>query len=221
MGKSEGTMIMGLILYFLRHGETTASRTGGFCGSLDPDLTPEGYEMAQDFAAAYKDLAWEAVFCSPMKRTVTTAQPLCEAVGLTPHLRDGLKEIAYGRWEGKTPEEVNREFHDEYVRWTADPGWNAPTGGEKGVDIARRSSMVLDEIERTHPSGSVLMVSHKATVRIMLCSLLGIDVGRYRYRLGMPVAALSIVEMMEQGPLLRVMGDRTHLRQSLRLRPGT
>ncbi len=212
---------MGLILYFLRHGETTASQTGGFCGSLDPDLTPEGYEMAQDFAAAYKDLAWEAVFCSPMKRTVATAQPLCKTVGLTPHLRDGLKEIAYGRWEGRTPEDVNREFHDQYVRWTADPGWNAPTAGEKGVDIARRSSMVLDEIERAHPSGNVLIVSHKATVRIMLCSLLGIDVGRYRYRLGMPVAALSIVEMMEQGPLLRVMGDRTHLRQSLRLRPGT
>jgi probable phosphoglycerate mutase len=81
--------------------------------------------------------------------------------------------------------------------------------------------MVLEEIERTHPSGNVLMVSHKATVRILLCSLLGIDVGRYRDRLSMPVAALSIVEMMEQGPLLLVLGDRTHLRQSLRLRLGT
>ena len=177
--------------------------------------------MARDFATAYRDLAWEAVFCSPLKRAVATAQPLCEAVGLNPHLREGLKEIAYGHWEGKTPEEVNHEFHDEYVRWLADPGWNAPTGGERGVDVARRSSMVLDEIERTHPSGNVLIVSHKATGRIMLCSLLGIDVGRYRDRLSMPVAALSIVEMTEQGPLLRVLGDRTHLRQSLRLRPGT
>jgi probable phosphoglycerate mutase len=141
-------------------------------------------------------------------------------VGLTTHLRDGLKEIAYGRWEGKTPNEVSREFHDEYVRWLSDPGWNAPTGGEKGVDISRRSSTVLDEIERTYPSGNVLVVSHKATTRIMLCSLLGIDVGRYRDRLGMPVAALSIVQMMERGPLLRVLGDRTHLRQSLRLGPG-
>ena len=137
---------------------------------------------------------------------MATAQPLCEAVGLTPQLRDGLKEIAYGQWEGKTPEEVNREFHDEYVSWLADPGWNAPTGGEKGVDIARRSSMVLEEIERTHPSGNVLVVSHKATVRIMLCSLLGIDVGRYRDRLSMPVAALSIVEMTGQGPLLKGTG---------------
>jgi broad specificity phosphatase PhoE len=212
---------MALFVYFLRHGETTASRTGGYCGTLDPDLTPAGNEMARDFAAAYRNISWAAAFCSPLKRAVATARPLCDAIGLTPNLREGLREIAYGRWEGKTPEEVNREFHDEYVRWLADAGWNAPTSGEKGVDIARRSSMVLDEIERTCPSGNVLVVSHKATVRIMLCSLLGIDVGRYRDRISMPVAALSIVEMTEQGPLLRVLGDRTHLRESLRLPLGT
>ena len=57
------------------------------------------------------------------------------------------------------------------------------------MDIARRSSLVLDEIERTHPEGNILVVSHKATTRIMLCSLLGIDVGRYRDRLSLPVAA--------------------------------
>lgn len=211
---------MGLTLYFLRHGETQASRTGRYCGVLDLDLTPEGYQMAEDFAAAYKSLPWVAVFASPLRRSVATARPLCAAVGLEMQLRDDLKEIAYGQWEGKTPEEVNRQFHDEYVRWLADPGWNAPTGGKRGVDVARRSSAVLEEIERTYPSGNVLVVSHKATARIMLCSWLGIDVGRYRDRLSMPVAALSIVEMTEQGPLLKVLGDRTHLRESLRLRPG-
>jgi broad specificity phosphatase PhoE len=212
---------MGLTLYFLRHGETEASRIGGYCGALDPDLSPEGHEMALDFAASYKGLSWGAIFCSPMRRTVATARPLYEAVGLKPHLSEGLKEIAYGRWEGKTPEEVDRQFHDEYVRWLADPGWNAPTGGERGVDISRRSSSVLDQIERAYDSGKVLVVSHKATIRIMLCSLLGIDVGRYRDRLSMPVASLSIVEMTEQGPLLKSLGDRSHLRERLRVRPGT
>ncbi len=212
---------MSLTLYFLRHGETPASLIGSHCGTLDPDLSAEGYEMARDFATVYKDLAWKAVFCSPLKRAMATAQPLCEAAGLVPHLRDGLKEIAFGQWEGKTPGEVNRQFHDEYVRWLADPGWNAPSGGERGVDIARRSSTVMDEIERTYLEGNVLVVSHKATTRIMLCSLLGIDVGRYRDRISMPVASLSIVEMTEQGPLLKLLGDRTHLRDSLRLRPGT
>lgn len=212
---------MSLTLYFLRHGETRVSRTGGYSGVLDVDLTREGHQMAEDFAAAYKSAPWAAVFCSPLRRAMDTARPLSTSVGLEIQQREGLTEISYGLWEGKTPEEVNRLFHDEYVSWLADPGWYAPTVGERGVDIARRSSMVLEEIERTYPSGNVLVVSHKATIRIILCSLLGIDVGRYRDRIDMPVAALTIVEITGQGPLLKVLGDRAHLRESLRLRPGT
>ena len=208
---------MSLIIYFLRHGETTASRTGGYCGTIDPDLTPAGYEMAEDFADAYKSLPWAAVFSSPLRRAVATAKPLCEAVGIRMQLKEGLKEIAYGQWEGKTPEDIDREFHDDYVRWLTEPGWTAPTEGQRGIDVARRSSLVLEEIEQACPMGNVLVVSHKATTRIMLCSLLGIDVGRFRDRMDMPVASVSIVEFAKHGPLLRVMGDRSYLRESLRL----
>ena len=171
-------LLMSLTIYFLRHGETTASKTGGYCGTLDVELTPEGAKMAEDFATAYKSLPWKAIFCSPLWRTIQTAKPLSALIGMDLQLREGLKEIAYGQWEGKTPAEVNREFHDEYVRWLADTGWNSPSGGEKGIEIARRSSAVLEEIEQTYDNGNVLVVSHKATIRIMLCSLLGIDVGR-------------------------------------------
>jgi len=212
---------MGMTLYFVRHGETEASRTGGYCGILDVDLTAEGYQMAEDLAATYKSLPWQAIFASPMRRTVATAKPLCEALGLDMNLRNGLQEIAYGSWEGKTAEQVSSQFHDEYVRWLADPGWNAPTGGEKGVCIARRSSLVMEEIEGAYSSGNVMVVSHKATIRIMLCSLLGIDVGRFRDRISMPVASVTMVEMTERGPLLRTLADRSHLRERLRQRSGT
>ena len=212
---------MSLTLYFLRHGETTASRTGGYCGTLNPALTPEGHQMAEDFADSYKSLPWVAVFSSPLRRAVDTARPLCEAAGIQLQQKEGLREIAYGHWEGKTPEEVNGEFHDSHVRWLADPGWNAPIGGERGIDVARRSSLVIEEIEQTCKAGNVLVVSHKATIRIMLCSLLGIDVGRYRDRLNMPVASLSIVEMAASGPLLYLMGGRSYLREHLRKQVGT
>jgi broad specificity phosphatase PhoE len=212
---------MNLMIYFLRHGETTASQTGGYCGTLDPDLTPAGCQMAEDFADAYKSLPWAAVFSSPLRRAVATAKPLCEAVGIQMRLKKGLKEIAFGQWEGKTPEDVNREFHDDYVRWLTDPGWNAPTGGEKGIDIARRSSLALEQIENTRAPGNVLVVSHKATIQIMLCSLLGIDVGRFRDRISMPVASISIMEIATHGPLLHMMGDRSYLREPLRRRAAT
>ena len=202
---------MTLNLYFLRHGETVASKTGGFCGTSDVELTPEGMMMAKDFAVAYQSVPWKAIFSSPMRRTIATAKPLCDLINIEMQLRDGLKEIDFGAWEGKTPAEVNAEFHDLYVRWQSEPGWNAPPGGERAIDIARRSSGVIEEIESAYPDGNVLIVAHKATIRIMLCSLLGIDVGRYRDRINLPVAAVSVLEFCQQGPRLMKLSDRSHL----------
>ncbi|MCS6959787.1 MAG: histidine phosphatase family protein [Pseudanabaenaceae cyanobacterium SKYGB_i_bin29] len=209
-----------LTLYFLRHGETTYSQVGGYCGNLDPHLTEAGTEMAQAFADFYADFPWTAIYVSPMTRTIETAQPLCDRIGKEMILRQGLKEIAYGEWEGMMPEEVKEKYHDAYLLWLADPGWNAPVGGERAVDIARRSGAVIAEIQETFTSGNVLIVSHKATIRIMLCSLLGIDVGRFRDRIAIPVASVSIVEMAKRGPLVQVMGDRSHLPPHLRQREG-
>ena len=146
---------------------------------------------------------------------------MCEVTKIQMQLDEGLQELAYGRWEGKTPEEVSKEFHDDYIRWLADPGWNPPLGGERGVDVARRSSGVIEKIRQTYGTGNILVVSHKATIRIMLCSLLGVDVGRFRDRFSLPVASLSIVEMAVHGPLLHLFGDQSHLREDLRNRAGT
>ncbi|CAA9583331.1 Alpha-ribazole-5'-phosphate phosphatase [uncultured Synechococcales cyanobacterium] len=212
---------MSLNLYLLRHGETTYSKTGGYCGDLDPELTPEGMQMAEAFAQTYRSHPWAAVFVSPMKRTIATAAPLCDAVGMDMQLRDGLKEIRYGQWEGETLEFVKQHYPDDYIRWLTEPAWNPPTGGETAVEIASRASLVIAEIEAHYPTGNVLVVSHKATLRIILCSLLGIDLGRYRDRINTLVASVSIVKFDVHGPLLQVLGDRYHLPEHLRNLPGT
>lgn len=212
---------MSLKLYLLRHGETEYSRSGGYCGDLDPELTPEGLEMAKAFAETYRHFPWEAVYVSPMKRTIATAKPLCEAIGLEMQLRDGLKEIRYGKWEGQTQEYVKEHFMDDYVRWLTEPAWNPPTEGETAVQIASRASLVIAEIEAAHTDGNVLVVSHKATLRIILCNLLGIDLGRYRDRIQALAASVSIVKFSEHGPLLEVLGDRAFMPDHLRQRAGT
>jgi broad specificity phosphatase PhoE len=107
---------MSLSLYFLRHGETTHSQTGEYCGALDPELTPSGLQMAQAFADVYQDIPWTAIFASPMKRTTATAKPLCEVTGINLQFRDGLKELCYGEWEDRTPEDVQANYADDYVR---------------------------------------------------------------------------------------------------------
>jgi|SRR5882672_1841877 len=213
---------MSLSLYFLRHGQTELSREDVFCGSgLDPELTKEGAEMAQAFAAAYRAKPWRAIYSSSLRRAIASARPLCEALGMTLQVRAELNEIGYGKWEWQTKEKVEREYHDDYVSWLADPAWHAPTGGELAIAVARRSLRVIDEITQQFADGNVLIVSHKATIRIILCSLLGIDVGRFRYRIGCPVSSVSRVEFSLAGPLLHSLADRSHLSESLRSLRGT
>ena len=76
---------------------------------LDVDLTDYGYKMAKAFADEYKSLTWEAIYCSPMKRTQATATPISEATGISLTLREGLKEADYGKWEGKSKMEIKEK----------------------------------------------------------------------------------------------------------------
>ncbi len=213
---------MTLRLFLLRHGQTAMSRANVFCGrGLDPALTDEGVAMAHAFAAAYADDQWTAVYSSPLTRAVTTAAPLAAARQLTIEHRDELAEIDYGEWDGLTADAVAQRWHDEHERWSADPAWNPPTGGETAIALSQRITNVVEEITGAHMDGNVLVVSHKASIRVLLCALLGVDVGRFRYRFGCPVGSVSIIEFGSHGPLATAIADRSHLDARLRHLEGT
>ncbi len=209
---------MSLKLYMLRHGETVFSINRGYCGALDVELTEAGQAMAQAFADEYKSLKWEAIYCSPMKRAIATATPLSKATDRPLIIRDGIKECNYGEWEGKTKAEVDSEFHQDYVDWMTEPAWNSPKGGETAVEVRNRAMTVIAEIEEKYTEGNVLLVAHRTTLRIVLCSLMGIDLGRYRDRMEYPAASLSVVKFGKFGPLLERMGDRAFMPKELRER---
>jgi broad specificity phosphatase PhoE len=211
-----------LRLFLLRHGQTAMSLANVFCGRrLDPALTAEGAAMAGAFAEAYRDTSWQAIYSSPLLRARATAEPLARTLGLAVQTRVELEELDYGQWDGRSADEVSRDHHVEYERWTADPAWNPPTGGETAIALAQRMTCVIEEIDRAHPDGNVLVVSHKASIRVALCALLGVDVGRFRYRFGCPVGSLSIVEFGAHGPLAATVADRSHLDARLRGLEGT
>lgn len=213
----------GVTLYLLRHGQTAHSRDNLFCGSgTDAPLTVDGVEMGRAFATAYRNHKFSAVFCSPQSRARETARPLCELRGAKLEIKDGLREIGYGAWEGKSVEDVQQAYAEDYQRWLTDPVNNAPTsGGETTKEIATRSLAVVDEIRSRFSSGDVLLVSHKATIRIVLASLLGLPLSQYRFRLACPVCSLSTIELTAAGPLLRTLGDRGHLSAKLCTLAGT
>lgn len=210
-----------LNIYFVRHGQTTLSAENMFCGSSNPGLTQAGKEMAEALADYYQDVKWEAIYASPMKRTIATAMPLARRVGKKIRTESGLREIDYGKWEKQRIDQVHKRWPEDHIKWLADPGWNAPTGGETANQVADRAMIVVNKIRRRHKDGNVMVISHKATIRIILCYFLGVDLGRFRYRLNASVSSVSIVEFGPHGPLLKVLGDTAHLPERLKKLPGT
>ena len=212
---------MSLKIYLLRHGETSYSQNGTYCGSIDPGLTVEGSQMAQAFANTYKCLSWVQVFVSPQQRAISTAQPLCDVINLPMQIKNGLREINYGAWEGRTQEDVQLHHGEEYIRWLTEPAWNPPTNGETAIQVTNRSLPIITDIESSYKTGNVLVVSHKATIRIIICNLMGIDVGRYRDRINVPAGSVSVVKFDSHGPILEILGDRNYMPTYLRERKGT
>jgi probable phosphoglycerate mutase len=184
-------------LFLIRHGATTLSAEDRFAGSVDVDLSPEGRAQAQQLARRLSDDRIAATYCSPMRRTVETAAIVAGPHALSPIPRDGLREISHGRWEGLRRGEVEGRFPDEYAAWESDPFTFAPQGGESGLNVMARALPVIREIVLAHADQNVLVVSHKATLRLVISSLLGFDARGYRDRLDQSPACLNVLDFKD------------------------
>jgi broad specificity phosphatase PhoE len=198
-------------LFLIRHGTTQLSAEDRFAGATDVALSAEGREQARRLGERLAGERFAALYASPLGRTLETARILARPHGLEPVAVEGLREIDHGRWEGLRRSEVEQRFHDEYQAWEEDPYTFAPQGGESGVSVVARALPVLRDIVVRHPGEQMLVVSHKATLRLAISVLLGFDPRGYRDRLDQLPCCLNIVEF--KGPVrarLLLFNDVSH-----------
>src|SRR5213075_1023807 len=198
-------------IFMVRHGATVVSAEDRFAGATDVELSDEGREQTRRLAERLSDEKIVAVYASPLGRTVETAQILAKPHRLEVQTRDGLREISHGRWEQMTRKEVEKTFPEEAAAWEEDPYTFAPVGGESGLAVTARALPVLMDIVREHQGDDVLIVSHKATIRLLLSSVIGFDPRRYRDTLDQSPAALNIVDFKKAvGARLTLFNDTSH-----------
>jgi broad specificity phosphatase PhoE len=198
-------------MLLVRHGATPRTAEDRFSGDGGVELSDEGCAQVRALAERLATTTIQAVYASPFARTRQTAELLADPHHLPIALRDGLREIGHGHWEGLSRCEVESRFAEEYSNWQADPFSYAPEGGEAGVLVLARALPVIREIVVSHPNDTVLVVSHKATIRLLLASLLGFDARGYRDRLDQAPACLNVVEF--KGPVrarLMLFNDVSH-----------
>jgi probable phosphoglycerate mutase len=198
-------------VFMVRHGATVLSAEDRFAGATDVALSDEGRAQTQRLSERLSREKICAIFASPLGRTVETAGILAAPHQLEVNTRDGLREINHGRWEQLTRKEVEQRFPEEAADWEKDPYTFAPLGGESGLAVTARALPVLIQLVREHAGETILVVSHKATIRLLLSSLLGFDPRRYRDNLDQKPAALNIVDFKDPArSRLTLFNDTSH-----------
>ncbi|HEX2339528.1 MAG TPA: histidine phosphatase family protein [Vicinamibacterales bacterium] len=197
-------------VYLVRHGATELTAEDRYSGAA-AELSDEGRWQAERLGERLRHEGMAAVYCSPFSRTVETARIIAGACEVDIEPRDGLREIGHGHWEGLSRKEVEARYPGEYAAWEEDPFTFAPEGGESGVEVLARALPVVREIVTRHQGQRVVVVSHKATIRLVLSSLLGFDPRGYRDRLDQAPASMNVLDFRDAvRARLMLFNDTSH-----------
>jgi probable phosphoglycerate mutase len=188
-----------MLIYCIRHGESTYNAQGRVQGHLNIPLSELGCRQAAALAEVCQGWGAEAIFCSPLRRARETAEPIAAALGLPIHEELRLIEIKVGIFQGHRRDELDRICPEEYARWrSGDPDYVVP-GGESRRALMQRGRAVLESIAQCD-YGRVIVVGHGAILAAAFKSLLEIPALHHPFML--ENASISRLEL--DGAIIRL-----------------
>ncbi|MDB4778135.1 histidine phosphatase family protein [bacterium] len=200
-------------IYLIRHGETDFNRRGVVQGGgVDSDLNELGRKQSEAFFQHYRDIAFDSIYVSPLKRTHQTMQLWKERLGYALQVEDGLTELGWGVLEGKIPtEEETRDFYQLKQNWQNGRLDLAVDGGESPLQCWNRLNRVLDKLKRQHSEQTILICSHGRTSRVLLSKLVGDglhDMERFNHS----NTGLNVLQLGQNDQFsVELLNDTTHL----------
>ena len=201
-------------LLFVRHGQTAQSQSDAFCGVLEVPLTDVGRQQARNVA---ERLSWEfsrgsvaALYCSPQGRARETAEPIAAALDVPIQIREPLHEMDFGEWEGRVQAAVAVEFPREMAAWERGSWAVQPPGGETQQAVLARVVPCIVELSNAHAGQTIVIVSHRTTLRLLIGHLLNLSLLNSR-ALHVNPASISKLLITDDHVQLLYFNDTSHL----------
>jgi probable phosphoglycerate mutase len=157
-----------------RHGETKWNVEEVFRGRTDVELNQTGIKQAELLAEYLSKHKIDAIYSSPLKRAVKTAEIIAGYHGLDIEVAPGLIDFDCGDWHGLLRQEVQDKYKELYDLWVNHPDKVKIPGGESLNDVGERAISVLDDVIAKH-GGTVILVAHRVVNKVLICALLGLD----------------------------------------------
>jgi len=164
--------IMKIIL--ARHGETKWNIEEVFRGRVDVELNETGIKQAGLLAKYLSDFKIDAVYSSPLKRALKTAEIVAGYHKLRVGIAPGLIDLDFGKWQGLCLKDVRDNYKELYTEWVNHPERVKMPDGESLNDVRERAITVIDDVIAKYKETAVL-VSHRVVNKVLICALLGLD----------------------------------------------
>jgi len=200
-----------LKLYLVRHGESAWNVKHIYAGQQDVPLSELGALQAERVAEQLQDIAFDALYASPLKRAHDTASPLANVKKMPLRLDSRLEEIHHGAWEGTPAAVIREQYADEYLVWRTEPHRVKMPEGESLEDVSERVKNFLQDVFGKYNDGNILIVSHDAVLRVILLQTLTLGL-EFFWRWRFDNASVSVVERIDDGNFrLALLNDVHHL----------
>ncbi len=197
----------------VRHGQTEWNRVERFRGRVDLALNQTGLAQARALAERLADWPIAAIYSSPLRRAVQTAQPVAERLGLTVQLLPGIVDINYGDWQAKTPAQVAEAYPDLYRRWLEEPHLVRFPNGESLDEVRDRAMAALREVVARHDGQAILLVAHQVVNRVLVCAMLGLDNSHF-WRIRQDNGCINVFDHQDGLFTAVLINDTCHLNAS-------
>jgi len=203
---------MGVKLFLIRHGQTSWNVEGRYQGDKDIDLNGVGIKQAKLAAKYLSRINFSNIYCSSLKRTIDTANIINKGRNLQIIVRENLKEMNFGKWEGLKFHQINEEFNEDYQKWLKDPYNTPPTGGESFKKLKDRSIAEIDSIVSENKDGSgIAVVTHGGVILSLLIHWLQIPLSRWKSIIQRQ-GAINIVVIDKGFPYISAINYTGHLK---------
>jgi len=198
-------------IYLVRHGQTEWNEKLTFRGRRDIPLNEAGHREAKAIFDALKDKNIKAIYTSPLRRSIETAQPIAKFFQLEIVPIQGLIDISYGEWEGLTFNEVKKRYGDQYTKWGKRPELIRFPHGETLDEAKERSFRAFKGIVKKNPDKSILIIPHRVINKILLCAILGLSNSHF-WEIKQDTGCINLIEYSNERFTLSLMNDTCHLK---------
>jgi broad specificity phosphatase PhoE len=161
-------------IILVRHGETEWNVEEVFRGRIDIELNETGLRQAELLAEYLSGVKIDAVYSSPLRRALKTAEVIASPHKLEVKIAPGLIDCDFGKWQGLTLQEVKDRYKELCAEWIRNPHLVTMPDGESLNDVRGRALKVVDEVMAKY-EGTVVLVSHRVVNKVLICALLGLE----------------------------------------------